>query len=242
MAMSPTAASVRIASTRSISSVRFGRPGEVVVRRRPLQPLGRAPLLGDVLDVGDCKCNAFVLGDGDAGARPDELAVAAQVALVEQVRVGDAQLEPGPVGRRGAQVLGVGDLADGAPDEVVDGPVEHVGERAVGVEDRRVVEADERHAGRRRVERLLEAPPRLLERAHPLLALGDVAQADDGTPASALRGRSTVASTSVLVDPSACGRRTVTAAGARPPRPFASHWSRSVPAGRLDEGREAAGR
>ena len=82
-------------------------------------------------------------------------------------------------GGRGPQVLGVGDLADAAPDEVVDRAVEHVGERAVGVEDRRVVEPHERHAGRRRVERLLEAPPRLLEGADPLLALGDVAQADD---------------------------------------------------------------
>ena len=59
------------------------------------------------------------------------------------------------------------------------GRAEHVGERAVGVEDRRVVEAHEGHAGRRRVERLLEAPPRLLERPHALLALGDVAEPDD---------------------------------------------------------------
>ena len=65
------------------------------------------------------------------------------------------------------------------PTQLLDRPGEHVGERPVGVEDRRVVEAHEGHAGRRRVERLLEAPPRLLEGAHALLALGDVAQTDD---------------------------------------------------------------
>ena len=82
-------------------------------------------------------------------------------------------------GGRRPQVVGVGDLADAAADELVDRDGQHVGQRAVGVEDRRVVEAHERHAGRRRVERLLEAPPGLLEGAHALLALGDVAQPDD---------------------------------------------------------------
>ena len=75
------------------------------------------------------------------------------------------------------------------------GRSQHLGERAVGVEDRRVVEANEGHAGGRRVERLLEAPPGLLERPHALLALGDVAQAHDraapGTSSSGSgRGRS----------------------------------------------------
>ena len=85
-----------------------------------LQPLGGAPLLGDVLDVGDRQRHALVLGDRDPGAGPDVLAVAAQVALVEQVRVGDAELEPGAVGGGRPQVVGMGDLADAAPDEVVD--------------------------------------------------------------------------------------------------------------------------
>ena len=58
---------------------------------------GGAPLLGDVLDVGDRQRHAVVLGHRDPRARPDELAVAAQVALVEQVRVDDAELEPGAV-------------------------------------------------------------------------------------------------------------------------------------------------
>ena len=89
-----------------------GQAGEVVVGRRPLQPLGGPPLLGDVLDVGDGERHALVLGDGDPGAGPHELAVAAQVALVEQVGVGDAELEPGAVGGGGPQVVGVGDLAD----------------------------------------------------------------------------------------------------------------------------------
>ena len=143
-----------------------GQPGQLVVRRRPAQLLGRAQLLGDVLDVGDRERHALVLGDRDAGARPDVLAVAAQVALVEEVRVDDAELEAGPVGGGGAQVVGVGDLADAATDEVVDRPLQHLGERTVGVDDPRVVETHERHPGGRRMERLLEAPPRLLERAH----------------------------------------------------------------------------
>ena len=88
--------------------------------RRPLQPLGGAALLGDVLDVGDRQRHALVLGDRDPGAGPDELAVAAQVALVEQVGVDDAELEPGPVGGRRPQVVGMGDLADAAADQLVD--------------------------------------------------------------------------------------------------------------------------
>ena len=98
-ATSPSSASARIASTRCDQLGAVGQAGEVVVGRRPLQPLGRAALLGDVLDVGDRQRDALVLGDGDPRAGPDELAVAAQVALVEQVGVGDAELEPGAVGR-----------------------------------------------------------------------------------------------------------------------------------------------
>ena len=108
-------------------------------------------------------------------------------------------------------------LADAAPDELVDRAVQHLGERAVGVDDRRVVEADERHAGGRRVERLLEPAPGLLERPHALLALGDVAQAHDrarpGTSSSgSRRGRSSLASTATVV-PSARARRSVIGPG-----------------------------
>ena len=156
-----------------------GQPGEVVVGRRPLQLLSGAALLGDVLDVGDRQRHALVLGDRDAGAGPHELAVAAQVALVHEVGVGDAELEAGPVGGCSTEVLGVGDLADAAPDELVDRAGQHLGQRAVGVEDRRVVEAHEGHPRRRRVERLLEPAAGLLERPHPLLALGDVTHPDE---------------------------------------------------------------
>ena len=45
-----------------------------------------------------------------------------------------------------------------------------------GVDDAAVVDADECHAGRGRVERLLEPTARLLERPRVLLALGQVAQ------------------------------------------------------------------
>ena len=140
----------------------------------PAQLVGDAPLLGDVLDVGDRQRHAVVLGDGDTGARPDEAAVAALVALVEQVGVDDPELEPGAVYRGRLEVVRVGDLADAAPDEVVDRALQHLGERAVGVDDRGVVEPDQRHARRRRVERLLEPPPGLLQGAPRALPLGDV--------------------------------------------------------------------
>ena len=48
-----------------------GQPGELVVGGCPAQLVGDAPLLGDVLDVGDRQRDAVVLGDGDARARPD---------------------------------------------------------------------------------------------------------------------------------------------------------------------------
>ena len=156
-----------------------GQAGEVVVGRRPLQPFRCPALLRDVLDVRDGERDTLVLGDRHPRAGPDELTVAAQVALVEQIGVGDAQLEAGAMGGGGPQVVGVRDLADRAADEVGHRPGQHVGQRAVGVDDRRVVEPHECHAGRRRVEGLLEAAPGLLQCPHPLLPLGDVAQADD---------------------------------------------------------------
>ena len=59
---------------------------------------------------------------------------------------------------------------------------EHLGQRLVGVDDPAVVEAHERHAGRRRLERLLEPTPRLVERPRLLLALGHVAQPEHHSP------------------------------------------------------------
>ena len=142
---------------------------------RERQLLGGALLLGDVLDVGDRQHRAVVLGERHPRAGPHELAVAAEVALIEPVRVDDAELEPGAVRHRGPDVVGVGELAERVADELVDLDAEHLGERLVGVDDPAVVDADERHAGRGRVERLLEPTPRLLERPRVLLALGQVA-------------------------------------------------------------------
>ena len=59
-----------------------GELGELVVRGCVGQ-LGGHALLGDVLDVGDRERNAVVLGDRHLGLRPDELAVTADVALLE---------------------------------------------------------------------------------------------------------------------------------------------------------------
>ena len=170
----------------------IGESGQIVVGRGPAQLLGDSPLLGDVLDVGDGERHAIVLGHCDPGARPDVGAVAALVALVEQVRVDDPELEAGPMDRRRLEIVSVGDLADAAADEVVDRPLQHLGERAIGVDDRRVVEAHERHSRRRRVERLLETAPRLLEGAPPPLPFSDVEETDDrpvGRPTRLVVGR-----------------------------------------------------
>ncbi len=78
---------------------------------------GSDALLGHVLDVGDRQGDAFVLGDRHPRTRPDEVAVAAQVSLVEQIGVGDAQFETGAMRRRRAQVVRVGDLADADADQ-----------------------------------------------------------------------------------------------------------------------------
>ena len=57
------------------------QPGEAVVGGRPLHPLGRVPLFGDVLDVRDGQLVALaVVHDRHPGARPHRAAVAAQEA------------------------------------------------------------------------------------------------------------------------------------------------------------------
>ena len=156
-----------------------GQPGEVVVGGRPAQLVGDAALFGDVLDVRDRQRHAVVLGDGDTCAGPHEGAVAALVALVEQIRVDDSQLEPGAVDGRRLEVVRVRDLADAASDEVVDRSLQHLGERAVGIDDRRVVETHEGHARRGGVERLLESATGLLQGTTPALSLGEVDEPDD---------------------------------------------------------------
>ena len=131
-------------------------------------------------------------------------------------------------GTAALHVVGVRELAERVPDELVDLDAEHLGERLVGVDDPAVVDAHERHAGRGRVERLLEPAPRLLECPRVLLALGQVAQTQHHPPLrararsgsrtslgassrlrrcpSGLRARWNVASTST--DPSSPTRRT----------------------------------
>ncbi len=141
-----------------------GEVGEIVVGGGVGQSLGRAPLIGDVLDVRDRQRHAVVLGHRHASARPDELAVAAEVPLIEEVRLGDAEFQSGTLRRRRPQIVWMGDLADADAEQRLDRAPEHVGQRLVGIDDPAVVQAHERHAGRRRVERLLEAPARLLQR------------------------------------------------------------------------------
>ena len=158
------------------------QPGQLVVAGRVPQLLGRPALLGDVLDVGDRQHHPVVLGGRHPGAGPDELAVAAAVALVDPERVDDAELEPGPMWLGRADVVGMGELAQRASDQLVDVAPQHLGQRLVGVDDAAVVEPHERHPGRRRLERLLEATPCLIERPALLLSLGNVPQPHDQTP------------------------------------------------------------
>ena len=87
-------------------------PGQVVVRRRPLQrsAVRRCSVTSSMWVIASATPSSSVTATRVRG--PHELAVATEVALVEQVGVGDAELEPGPVRRGGTQVLRVGDLAD----------------------------------------------------------------------------------------------------------------------------------
>jgi hypothetical protein len=122
------------------------------------------------------KCHALVLGDRHPGPGPHEVTIAAQVPLFEQVGVGDAKFQACSLCRCGTQVVGMGDLADSRTDQRRQRPTEHVGERLVGVDDAAVVESNEGHARRRRVERLLEPTPGLLERHGRASTIGDVTQ------------------------------------------------------------------
>ena len=157
----------------------IGEIGQVVVRRRVGEALCRSTLVGDVFDVGDGQRDAVVLGHRHPGARPDELAVAAQVALIEQIRLGDAELEARPLRRRRPKVFRMGDLTDADAEQRLDRSLQHVGERLVGVDDPAVVQTDQRHAGRSGVERLLEPSARLLQRDRTPLAIAHVAQDHD---------------------------------------------------------------
>ena len=156
-----------------------GQPGEIIVGRRPAQLVGDPLLLGDVLDVRDRQRDTVVLGDRDTRPGPHVGPVAALIALVEQVGVGDPELETGPMDGGRLEVVGMGDLPDAAPDEVVSGALEHLGERAIGVDDRRVVEAHQGHARGCGVECLLEAPASLLQGAAPSFPIGDVDEPHD---------------------------------------------------------------
>ena len=182
--------------------------------RRARQLLRGALLLGDVLDVGDRQHRALVLGERDPRASPHELAVAAEVSLIEAVRIDDAELEPGSVRHGSPHIVGMRELAQRVPDELIDLDAEHLGERLVGVDDAAVVDPHERHPGRGGVERLLETATGLLERPRVLLALGQVAQTEHHSPFGAklvwyfeLVGRVVAAFADVVRVPGAVERR-----------------------------------
>ena len=155
------------------------QPGQFVVAGRVAQLLGRSTLLGDVFDVGDRQHHPVVLGRGHPCTGPDELAVAASVALIDPERIDDPQLEPGTMRLGRTDIVGMGELAQRTSDQLVHLATQHFRQRLVGVDDATVVQAHQRHPGRRRLERLMEPAPRLVECPGLLLALGDVAEPHD---------------------------------------------------------------
>ena len=64
---------------------------------------GQAPR--GFLERSRIRAFGYAHGQRDAGPRPHVLAVAAAVALLEVQRLGDSQLEPGPLGDAGPQVV-----------------------------------------------------------------------------------------------------------------------------------------
>ena len=83
----------------AISSVRFGRPvrSSWVAAHCSRSAVRRCSVTSSMWVMASATPSSSVTATRVRG--PHELAVAAQVALVEQVGVGDAQLEPGPVRR-----------------------------------------------------------------------------------------------------------------------------------------------
>ena len=144
------------------------------------ETLGCDPLFGDVLDVGDRQRDAVLLDHRHLGLGPDELAVAAQIPLLDPVAVVDAELDTRPFGGCGTQVVRVRDLAHRPTEQVAARVIEQVGERLVCVDDAVVGQPNQRHSGRRRVERLLEPPSRLLQRFRGPLPVADVAEDHHG--------------------------------------------------------------
>ena len=78
--------------------------GERIVGRRVGQAFGGDPLLGDVLDVRDREGDSVLFDHRHLRLGPDEFAVASQVALFGPVGVVDAEFDPCPLPRGGAQV------------------------------------------------------------------------------------------------------------------------------------------
>jgi hypothetical protein len=112
-----------------------GQAGQLVVRGRPPQLLGAATLLGDVLDVGDREPLAVVLEHRDRRVRPHDRSVVTHVALLDRVvvdRAGRGAHEQQVVAH---PVVGVGDVADRAPDEFVASGAHHGEHRVVDVDD-----------------------------------------------------------------------------------------------------------
>ena len=153
--------------------------GQRVVSGRMGEALGRNALLGDVLDVRDRQRHAVLLDHRHLSLRPHELTVAAKVPLFGPVTVVDTELDPRPLGGSRAQILGMGDLTHRPAQEVPTRVIEQVGERLVRIDDAIVGQPDQSHAGRRRMERLMEPTSSLLQRLGGPLTVADIAQDHD---------------------------------------------------------------
>ena len=138
-----------------------------------------APALGDVLDLGDEveRLPGFVADERDRQQHPAVLAVGPHVALLHPVA---AQLAGDDLAHQlevGVEVVGVGDVLEGQPEQRPGVVADDLGQRAVDAQEA-AVEADQRHADRRLLEGVGEALLGLLERAVD-------GRADDGVGARA---------------------------------------------------------
>ena len=152
------------------------QPGERVVVGQMAQLLLMAPPLGDVLHLAEEVQRRAVRAPHHAALqrRPDRRAVGVQVALLGLVDVDLAGDEPRHRVRVGVGVGAVGHRAHARALELVAGPAHERGERVVDAHEA-AVDAGDRHADRRALERRAEAHLGRLQRGLRVHPLGDVA-------------------------------------------------------------------
>ena len=157
-----------------------GQPRHRVVRGLVGEPVGQRLAVGDVFELADLvdRVAFHVSHHRDAQRCPHHRSVGPQVALLVAVRVDLAASESLPVLLGGSAVVGVGQVEDLDPDELLLRASEQHGHRPVGALDP-AAHVDEADADRRVVEGMAEGLLGLVERCLLRLALGDVPQVGD---------------------------------------------------------------